>query len=72
MNRKLKLWELNRVSEEEFKGQEKFPITIILDEIRSLTNVGAFLERVMLLMWIKFICVESLRHRPTVKFKKRL
>jgi tRNA G18 (ribose-2'-O)-methylase SpoU len=42
MNRKLKLWELNRVSEEEFKGQEKFPITIILDEIRSLTNVGAF------------------------------
>lgn len=42
MNKKLKLWELNRVTEEEFKSQKKFPITIILDEIRSLTNVGTF------------------------------
>lgn len=42
MNKKLKLWELNRVSEEEFKCQEKFPIIVILDDIRSLTNVGSF------------------------------
>ncbi|MBL4862625.1 MAG: RNA methyltransferase [Crocinitomicaceae bacterium] len=42
MNKKLKLWELNRVSEEEFRQQEKFPITVILNDIRSLTNVGTF------------------------------
>ncbi|MCH2224023.1 MAG: RNA methyltransferase [Crocinitomicaceae bacterium] len=42
MNKKLKLWELDRVSEKEFKAQEKFPIIVILDEIRSLTNVGSF------------------------------
>lgn len=42
MNKKLKLWELERVSEAEFKAQDKFPITIVLDEIRSLTNVGSF------------------------------
>jgi 23S rRNA (guanosine2251-2'-O)-methyltransferase len=42
MNKKLKLWELDRVSEEEFKEQKKFPIIVILNEIRSLTNVGAF------------------------------
>lgn len=42
MNRKLKLWELGRVSEEEFKTQEKFPITVVLDNIRSLNNVGTF------------------------------
>lgn len=42
MNKKLKLWELKRATEEEFRSQEKFPITIVLDEIRSLTNVGAF------------------------------
>jgi len=42
MNKKLKLWELERVSEAEFKSQEKFPITVVLDEIRSLTNVGSF------------------------------
>lgn len=42
MNKKLKLWELDRVSDEEFKAQEKFPLTVILNDIRSLTNVGSF------------------------------
>ena len=42
MNKKLKLWELNRISNQEFKSQEKFPITVVLDSIRSLTNVGTF------------------------------
>jgi tRNA G18 (ribose-2'-O)-methylase SpoU len=42
MNKKLKLWELNRISETEFKLQEKFPIIVILNDIRSLTNVGSF------------------------------
>jgi len=42
LNRKLKLWELNRVSEEEFKTQQKFPVSIILDNIRSLNNIGSF------------------------------
>ncbi len=42
MNKKLKLWELDRVSNEEFKEQEKFPIIVILNDIRSLTNVGTF------------------------------
>jgi tRNA G18 (ribose-2'-O)-methylase SpoU len=42
MNKKLKLWELDRVSEEEFKQQKKFPIIVILDNIRSLNNIGSF------------------------------
>ena len=42
MNRKLKLWELNRVSESEFKTQKKFPLIIVLDNIRSLNNIGSF------------------------------
>lgn len=42
MNRKLKLWELNRPTVEEFKKKEKFPVVIVLDNIRSLSNVGTF------------------------------
>lgn len=42
MNKKLKLWELDRVSEEEFKVQKKFPISVILNDIRSLNNIGSF------------------------------
>lgn len=42
MNKKLKLWELDRVSEEEFKEQEHFPLVVVLDSIRSLNNVGSF------------------------------
>ncbi len=42
MNKKLKLWELNRKSEEEFLKQKKFPIVVVLDDIRSLNNIGSF------------------------------
>jgi tRNA G18 (ribose-2'-O)-methylase SpoU len=42
MNRKLKLWELDRVDEETYKTQEKFPLYVILNDIRSLSNIGSF------------------------------
>ena len=39
--RKLSLNELNRLSVTDFKGTEKFPYCLILDDIRSLNNVGS-------------------------------
>ena len=41
-NRKLKLWELDRVDEATFRAQEKFPIIVVLNDIRSLNNIGSF------------------------------
>ncbi|OFX60670.1 MAG: RNA methyltransferase [Bacteroidetes bacterium GWA2_30_7] len=41
MNRKLKNEELNRLTTDEFKGSEKIPVIIILDNIRSLNNIGS-------------------------------
>jgi 23S rRNA (guanosine2251-2'-O)-methyltransferase len=38
---KLKLDELNRVSVADFKNQKKIPIVVVLDEVRSLHNVGS-------------------------------
>lgn len=38
---KLKLEELNRIDVETFKKVEKIPLVIILDNIRSMHNVGA-------------------------------
>jgi tRNA G18 (ribose-2'-O)-methylase SpoU len=40
--RKLSMDELNRLSKEEYEMAEKLPIIIVLDNIRSLSNVGAF------------------------------
>jgi len=39
--RKLKNEELNRLSIEEFKKAEKIPMVLILDNVRSLHNVGS-------------------------------
>ncbi|WP_338378433.1 RNA methyltransferase [uncultured Flavobacterium sp.] len=39
--KKLANEELNRISKEEFKEAEKTPIIIILDDIRSLHNIGS-------------------------------
>ena len=41
MNRKLKLEELNRVSIADFKHQKKDPVIVLLDNVRSLHNVGS-------------------------------
>ena len=39
--RKLKLQELNRLSVSEFKETEKAKVIVILDDVRSLNNVGS-------------------------------
>jgi tRNA G18 (ribose-2'-O)-methylase SpoU len=39
--RKLKLDELNRASVSEFKAQEKLPVAVVLDNVRSMHNVGS-------------------------------
>jgi len=39
--RKLKNSELNRLTIEEFKKSDKIPVVVILDNIRSLNNVGS-------------------------------
>lgn len=40
-NRKLKLQELDRISIGEFKEADKTPIVIVLDNVRSLNNIGS-------------------------------
>ena len=39
--RKLKNEELNRLSVEGFKSAEKLPVSIVLDNIRSMNNIGS-------------------------------
>ena len=41
MNRKLKNEELNRISKDEFRESEKAPVIVVLDNIRSINNVGS-------------------------------
>lgn len=39
--RKLSNEELNRISVEEFKNKKKIPLVVVLDNVRSMNNVGA-------------------------------
>lgn len=38
---KLKITEMNRLNVEEFKQAEKLPLVVVLDDVRSLHNVGS-------------------------------
>lgn len=40
-NKKLKLEELNRLDIEEFRKTKKIPLIVVLDNIRSLNNIGS-------------------------------
>ena len=39
--RKLRTIEMQRLTVEEFKASEKLPLTVVLDDVRSLYNVGS-------------------------------
>jgi len=41
MNRKRSVAELERITVTEYRAQEKYPITVLLDDIRSMSNVGS-------------------------------
>ena len=40
-NRKLKIEEMGRMNVEEFKASEKMPLIVVLDDVRSMYNVGS-------------------------------
>jgi len=40
-NRKLRTVEMNRISVEEFKAAEKLPLIVVLDDVRSMYNIGS-------------------------------
>ena len=39
--RKLKITEMGRMNAEEFKASEKMPLIVVLDDVRSMYNVGS-------------------------------
>lgn len=39
--RKLSIYELNRISVDEFRESDKLPLIVILDDVRSMYNVGS-------------------------------
>ncbi|MCH5174811.1 MAG: RNA methyltransferase [Prevotellaceae bacterium] len=39
--RKLKITEMGRMNAEEFKASEKMPLVVLLDDVRSMYNVGS-------------------------------
>ena len=39
--KKLKITEMNRLTVEEFKEEKKTPLIVVLDNVRSLHNVGS-------------------------------
>ena len=42
--KKKTIWDLNRMTAGEFKQSEKLPLILVLDNVRSLSNVGAMLR----------------------------
>jgi tRNA G18 (ribose-2'-O)-methylase SpoU len=55
-HRKLTTAELNRLSAEDFRAREKFPIIVVLDNIRSGLNVGSIFRSADAFNVAKVVC----------------
>ncbi len=61
--RKLKLEELNRMDQDEFRDSKKIPLVIILDNIRSQHNIGSVF-RTADAFRVKMICLCGITATP--------
>ena len=61
--RKLNVLELNRISVDEFKSIEKIPLVVLLDDIRSMYNVGSVF-RTSDAFRVEAICLCGITSRP--------
>lgn len=61
--RKLKVTEMNRISVAEFKEAEKMPLIVVLDNVRSLYNVGSVF-RTSDAFRLQGICLCGITARP--------
>ena len=39
--KKKTIWDMNRPSVEDFRRSEKMPLTVVVDNVRSLNNIGS-------------------------------
>jgi len=65
-NEKLSMDELQRISVEEFKQSAKLPLTVILDNVRSMNNVGSVF-RTADAFRIEHICLCGITAQPPHK-----
>jgi tRNA G18 (ribose-2'-O)-methylase SpoU len=66
MTRKLKNEELNRLSTEEFKRASKAPVVVVLDNVRSLNNIGSVF-RTADAFRVEKLCLCGITARPPHK-----
>lgn len=70
--RKLKNNELGRITVDAFKAVEKTPIIVVLDNIRSLNNIGSVFRTSDAFLIEKYIYVVFVQLRQIKKFIKQL
>ncbi len=61
--RKLKVTEMGRMNVEEFKASEKMPLVVVLDDVRSMYNVGSVF-RTSDAFRVEAICLCGITARP--------
>jgi len=66
VNRKLDNEELNRLSRQDFRQAQKTPLTLVLDNVRSLNNVGSAFRTADAFL-IKEICLCGVTGQPPNK-----
>ena len=71
MNKKLKLEELQRLSISDYKKAQKDPIIVVLEDVRSLNNIGAIFRTCDAMAIQRFTYVELQPNPLTERLEKQ-
>ncbi|MCQ2226947.1 MAG: RNA methyltransferase [Bacteroidales bacterium] len=69
-HRKLKIDEMGRLSVEQFKNERKTPIVVVLDNIRSLNNVGSIFRTCDAMLIEKIVLCGITACPPSIEIHK--
>ena len=69
--RKIRTIEMKRLTVEEYHQADKLPLVVVLDDVRSMYNIGSVF-RTCDAFRVESVCVVFVRHRPPLKFIRRL
>ena len=65
--RKVRTIEMKRLTVEEYREAEKLPLVVVLDDVRSMYNIGSVFRTCIFVAFVRHLHLQKSTRRPLVQ-----